>query len=76
MVHTGTGTGGGLGLGATENMVSVNLAQAGGASGQFGLSGAVSIVTQASSTVAKLESGVKVYGGPVDVKSKSDLNYL
>ncbi len=75
MVHTGTGTGGGLGLGATENMVSVNLAQAGGSSGLFGLSGAVSIVTQASSTVAKLESGVKVYGGPVDLKSKSDLNY-
>ena len=40
----------------------------------FGLSGAVSIVTQVSTTLAKLESGVKVYGGPVDVKSKSDLN--
>ena len=74
MVHTGTGAGGGLGLLATENMVSINLAQAGGASGLFGLSGAVSIVTQISTTLAKLESGVTVYGGPVDVKSKSDLN--
>ncbi len=74
MVHTGTGTGGGLGLGASENTVAVNLALAGGASGVFGLSGAVTIVTQVSSTLANLESGVKVYGGPVDVKSKSDLN--
>ena len=74
MVHTGTGTGGGLGLGASENMLAVNLALAGGASGKFGLSGAVTIVTQLSSTVAKLQSGVQVYGGPVDIKSKSDLN--
>jgi hypothetical protein len=75
IIHTGTGTGGGLGLGATENLVSVNLAQSGGASGVFGLSGAVSIVTHVASTVAKLQSGVQVYGGPVDIKSKSDLNY-
>jgi hypothetical protein len=74
MIHTGTGAGGGLGLGSTENLVSVNLAQSGGASGIFGLSGAVSIVTHISSTMAKLESGVQIYGGPVGIKSKSDLN--
>jgi hypothetical protein len=75
MVHTGTGADGGLGLGATENTVSVNIVLAGGASSLLGVSGAFSILSHASTTVAKLESGVMVYGGPVDVKSESDLNY-
>ena len=74
-VDTGAGPGGGLQVAATENVQSVNLAQSGGASGFFGLSGSVSVVDHNSSTLAKLDSGVQVSGGLVNMKSKSDISY-
>src|SRR5262249_27122152 len=74
-VSTGTGAGAGLNVSATENVSSVNLSQAGGASGLFGLSGSVSLAEQTSTTHAELGGAAQVTGGPVNVDSSSDVSY-
>ena len=56
---------------ATENVFSLDLAQAGGSSGRFGVSGSLAAVDFVSETVAHLESGVQIVAGSLSVIADS-----
>src|SRR5262249_45943678 len=74
-VHTGA-AGDGLHVGATEKLFSFELAQSGGEAEQLGGSGSVSVLNQASTTIAQLASGVHVTGGPVAVVADDSMTHV
>ena len=61
---------------ATEDVFSFDLAQAGGKSGSFGLSGSISFLKHDSGTIAQIEGGTTIDAGTVSVKSKNDGSHV
>ncbi len=73
-VHTGAN--GGLDVNANENLFSFEFAQAGGDSGKIGISGSLSLLNQSSETLAHLENGVVLTGGPVSVTADDNTTHI
>ncbi|MBE9103062.1 DUF4347 domain-containing protein [Vacuolonema iberomarrocanum] len=71
-IHTGT-QGAGLDVNAKENVVLVALTQSGAQVEGFGLAGAGAGFDHTSHTIAQLESGVTVTGGPLSIQAHSDV---
>ncbi|MBD2449019.1 DUF4347 domain-containing protein [Nostoc sp. FACHB-152] len=65
----------GLNVSATEDILSVDLAQTGGNSGLFGVSGSLSFANQNSETIAQIDSGATVVGGDVSVTATSIVDH-
>ncbi|MFO0939983.1 MAG: hypothetical protein U0930_04385 [Pirellulales bacterium] len=70
------GNQGGVHVKSNENVLSVNLAQSGGKSGTFGLSGSVSVAEHHSTTLAQIGDGVQIHGGPIEVQALDNTNPL
>jgi len=74
-VRIWTGADGGLYVNSQEDVFSFEFAHAGGKSGKLGLAGSVSYLDQVSQTLAVLENGVNIQGGPVSVTADDDTNH-
>ncbi|MBD2449690.1 hypothetical protein H6G76_21470 [Nostoc sp. FACHB-152] len=75
-VETGTsiytGADGGLTINAESTAFDVDLGQAGGGGGKFGVGGTFSYTNQESKTIAQLESGAKVTGGSLEITANDE----
>ncbi|MCO6455093.1 MAG: choice-of-anchor D domain-containing protein [Pirellulaceae bacterium] len=72
-VHTGAQ--GGLSVEAAEDVYSLEFAQSGGDSGSVGISASIALVTQTSQTIAQIDSGAVVTGGPLSLSAESQLTH-
>src|SRR5262249_13811060 len=74
--HVHTGSAEGLSVNANEKLYSFEIAQTGGDSGSIGFSGSVSMGDMVSETVAHIDSGADVTGGPVTVSADSVVDHI
>ena len=70
-VSIGSGTGGGVGVAAEEYALLVGAALAGAAADSTSVSGSVTLFDQTSTTLAQIDSGVTITGGPLSLSSAS-----
>ncbi|EXI79545.1 MAG: hypothetical protein AW10_02278 [Candidatus Accumulibacter appositus] len=73
-VHTGLA--GGLNVAASEDIWSLEMAEAGGDSGNTGISGSFSYVGQVSESIAQIASGAIIDGGAVVVEAESLVSHI
>jgi len=64
-----SGDNGGLEVSSSQDIYSLEFAQSGGDSGSIGISASIVWVDQTSHTIAHLDSGVAITGGPVSVQA-------
>ena len=76
VVTANTNVNGELSVTASEDIWSLDFAQAGGNSGKIGVSGSFSFADHTSETLAQLDSGVRHKGDSVLVDADSVVNYL
>ncbi|MEJ2167167.1 MAG: hypothetical protein P8X90_16690, partial [Desulfobacterales bacterium] len=73
-IHTSADDG--LGLHAGTTITNIALAQSGSKAGTFGISGTFAYIDHESLTLALIESGAVITGGPVNVLAVDDTNHF
>lgn len=74
IVHTGDA--GSLRIFAEEDFTTVDVAQAGGASGKIGISGAFNLIDHDSNVQASIGSGIEYDGGAVSIRAADKIEHI
>jgi len=75
-VLIGSATGGSVTVQATTDIETFEFVQAGGYSGNVGISGSLSLVEQVGSTLAQIDTGATVFGGALAVNAHDTTSHV